>query len=129
VRLLSSLCTIVCGAALLQRATPLGELKMKKPLAMSACLLVLLIAGCNVNPAPGPAGPQGQPGQQGVAGQSGDQGRDGDQGRNGDQGRVGDRGRDGQTGDQGRQGQAAPCPSGEHRYTNPNTGEAICARD
>lgn len=97
---------------------------MKQSLVMSAFLLVLLVAGCNVTPAavPGPAGPQGQTGQQGATGQSGDQGRDGDRGQNGDQGRQG------QTGDQGRQGQAAPCPSGEHRYTSPD-GTVNCARD
>jgi hypothetical protein len=100
---------------------------MKKSLMLSATLLALLIAGCNVTPAaapaPGPAGPAGPAGQQGAAGQPGDPGQSGDQGR------MGDRGRDGQTGDQGQQGQAAPCPAGEHRYTNPNTGNVICVND
>jgi hypothetical protein len=27
---------------------------------------------------------------------------------------------------QGQQGQSAPCPAGEHRSTNPNTGEVHC---
>jgi hypothetical protein len=29
---------------------------------------------------------------------------------------------------QGQQGQAAPCPAGEHRYTSPN-GNASCETD
>jgi hypothetical protein len=85
---------------------------MKKNLMLSAALLGLLIAGCNVNPAaapaPGPAGPPGATGQQGAAGQTGDQG---------------------QAGDQGQRGQAAPCPAGEHRHTNPDTGNVVCVND
>jgi hypothetical protein len=106
---------------------------MKKSLVISAAFFVVLITGCNVNPAAapaaGPAGPAGPAGQQGATGQSGDQGQAGDPGRVGDRGRDGDQGRDGQTGDQGQRGQAAPCPAGEHRYTNPNTGNVICVRD
>src|ERR1700723_3800383 len=88
------------------------ENQMKKNLMLSAALLGLLIAGCNVNPAaapaPGPAGPPGATGQQGAAGQEGDRG---------------------QTGDQGQRGQAAPCPAGEHGHTNPDTGNVICVND
>jgi len=101
---------------------------MKKSLVMSAFLLVLFTAGCSVNPAPtpGPAGPQGQTGQTGQSGQQGEQGQSGQQGATG---QAGEAGQTGQTGDQGRQGQSAPCPAGEHRYTNPNTGTVICVRD
>ena len=106
------------------------ENQMKKNLMLSAALLGLLIAGCNVNPAaapaPGPAGPPGATGQQGAVGQTGDQGQAGDPGRMGDRGREGDQG---QTGDQGQRGQAAPCPAGEHRHTNPDTGNVICVND
>ena len=29
----------------------------------------------------------------------------------------------------GQQGQAAPCPDGQHRYTNPDTGKVSCVSD
>ena len=97
---------------------------MKTLLVMGAFLLVLPIAGCTatVSPTPpaatpGPAGPQGQSGQTGKAGQPGQQG---DPGQSGQQGA---------TGEQGRQGKEAPCPAGEHRYTNPDTGKVSCVRD
>jgi hypothetical protein len=134
------------------------RIKMRTLLVMGTFLLVLLIAGCTVSPTatPGPAGPagqsgqtgqtgqsgqqgdQGQSGQQGATGQSGDPGQtgqtgdEGRRGKSGDQGRpgqTGDQGRPGQTGDQGRQGNDAPCPAGEHHYTNPNTGRVSCVRD
>jgi hypothetical protein len=145
--------------SVLRRATPQRRIKMKISVVMGAFLLGLLIAGCNTTPAPGPAGPQGQTGQTGQSGQPGDQGQSGQQGatgeaggtgqtgdegrrgKTGDQGRpgqtgdqgrpgqTGDQGRPGQTGDQGRQGNDAPCPAGEHHYTNPNTGRVSCVRD
>lgn len=80
-------------------------------------LLVLAIVGCTVSPTPaatqGPAGPPGQTGQSR---------QQGDPGQSGDTGETGDRGQTGQSGNPGRDGRAAPCPAGEHRYTNPDTG-------
>jgi hypothetical protein len=135
------------------------ENQMKTSLLIGALSLVVLIAGCNNSPAapvPGPAGPQGQVGQTGATGdtgQTGDRGRTGytgdagqvgqtgdtgqtgqtgDRGRTGDSGqagRTGDSGQTGRTGDQGIQGQAAPCPAGEHRYTDRDSGRASCVRD
>jgi hypothetical protein len=116
---------------------------MKTSLLIGAFSVALLIAGCNTNtpPASGPAGPQGQvgqtgqqgdtgqSGQQGTTGQTGDRGRMGQTGDMGQTGQTGDTGQAGRTGDQGVQGQAAPCPAGQHRYTNPDTGRTSCVRD
>jgi len=33
------------------------------------------------------------------------------------------------TGDRPREDHDAPCPAGEHRYTNPNSGVVSCVRD
>jgi len=132
---LSSLRRIVCGRSVLRRAPPQGRVKMKTSLVMGTFWLVLLIVGCNMNPAPapaptaGPAGPQGQSGQTGQTGQSGQQGDQGQSGQQGAPGQAGDQGQTGQTGQQGRQGQDAPCPAGEHRYTNPDSGKVSCVRD
>ena len=113
--------------SVLRRATPQRRIKMKTLLVMGAFLLVLPIAGCTVSPTPvatqGPAGPQGQSGQTGKTGQSGQQG---DPGQSGQQGATGQPGEQGQ---QGRQGKEAPCPSGEHRYTDPDTGKVSCVRN
>jgi hypothetical protein len=121
--------------------------KMKRLLILSAFLLALPIAGCTVTPTPAAQGPpgatgqtgqtgqQGDPGHAGDAGQTGDRGRTGhpgDDGHQGDQGRAGDtgeQGRTGETGDRGRQGHDAPCPAGEHRYTDRETGRVSCVRD
>jgi hypothetical protein len=109
---------------------------MKTTLAMGALLLALFISGCTVNPAPaatvGPAGPPGQAGEAGKTGQSGQQGdpgQSGQPGATGQAGQTGDQGQAGQTGQQGRQGKDAPCPAGEHHYTNPNTGKVSCVTD
>ncbi len=83
---------------------------MKSSLVSSAFVLGLLITGCNVTPAAGPAGPQGPPGPQGAS----DHDRDRDRDRDADQGRQ----------DQGRQDQAASCPDGEHR-----DGDRGCIRN
>jgi hypothetical protein len=100
---------------------------MKRSLVIGAFLLVLFIARCYASPlAPGPAGPQGQSGATGDPRQSGQQGATG---HDGDRGRAGDQGRERRTGDQGRQGQAAPCPAREHRFTDPSTGTVRCVRD
>jgi hypothetical protein len=86
---------------------------MQKSLVTSALLAALLIAGCSATPAaaPGPAGPQGQPGEQGTAGRDSDRDRDRDRDK-----------------DQDHQSNAAPCPAGEHLFTDKD-GRAICARD
>ena len=68
-------------------------------------------------PAPaaqGQAGPPGQTGEQGQTGQTGNTGQTGDTGRKGD------------TGDRGK---AAPCPAGQHRQRNPDTGKSECVSD
>ena len=119
-----------------------NQMKMKTMLVMGVLLLALFISGCNVNPAPaatvGPAGPPGpagtagaagQTGQTGQSGQPGDPGQSGQAGATGQAGQTGDQGQTGQTGDRGRQGKDAPCPAGEHRYTNPETGKVSCVRD
>ena len=89
---------------------------MKRSLVTVVILLAIFISGCNTSPAP----QQGPPGQQGAQGQQGDQGQSGQQGRRGDQG---------QSGQQGQQGPGAPCPAGQHRYTDPANGEVRCVRD
>lgn len=77
---------------------------MKRSLVTVVILLAIFISGCNTSPAP----QQGPPGQQGAQGQQGDQG---------------------QSGQQGQQGPGAPCPAGQHRYTDPANGEVRCVRD
>jgi hypothetical protein len=86
---------------------------MQKSLVTSGLLAALLIAGCSATPAaaPGPAGPQGQPGEQGTAGRDSDRDRDRDRDK-----------------DRDHQPNAAPCPAGEHLFTDKD-GRAICARD
>src|ERR1035438_3725083 len=107
---------------------------MKRSLVTVVIFLAIFISGCNTSPAP----QQGPPGQQGAQGQSGQQGQQGDQGQSGQQGHRGDQGQSGQQGQQGEQGQSgqqgqrgpgAPCPAGQHRYTDPATGEVRCVRD
>src|ERR1039457_2674072 len=107
---------------------------MKTSLVTVVILLAIFISGCNTTPAP----QQGPPGQQGAQGQSGQQGQQGDQGQSGQQGQQGDQGQSGQQGQQGDQGQSgqqgqrgpgAPCPAGQHRYTDSATGEVKCVRD
>ena len=83
---------------------------MKISLVTVVILLAMFISGCNTSPAP----QQGLPGQQGAQGQAGQQGQQGDQG---------------QSGQQGQRGPSAPCPAGQHRYTDPATGEVRCVRD
>jgi hypothetical protein len=110
---------------------------MKTLLVTVVIFLAVLISGCNTSAAPlqgppGQQGAQGQQGQQGDQGQSGDQGYRGDQGRTGDQGQQGDQGQAGQQGhrgDQGQRGPDAPCPAGQHRYTDPANGDVRCVRD
>ena len=96
---------------------------MKRSLVTVVIFLAIFISGCNTSPAPPQQGP---PGQQGAQGQSGQQGQQGDQGQSGQQGHRGDQG---QSGQQGQQGPGAPCPAGQHRYTDPATGEVRCVRD
>jgi hypothetical protein len=120
-----------------------NQMRVKILLAAGAFSLALLIGGCYASPTPaaGPAGPPGDPGQsgqQGATGQPGDSGQPGDAGRKGEAGREGEKGREGdqgragdqgRTGDQGREGKDAPCPAGEHRHTNPDTGKTSCVRN
>ena len=77
---------------------------MKSSIVTVVILLAIFISGCNTSTAP----QQGPPGQQGAQGQ---------QGQQGDQGQSGQR------------GPGAPCPAGQHRYTDPATGEVRCVRD
>src|ERR1019366_9390416 len=96
---------------------------MKRALVITVViLLAIFISGRNTSPAP----QQGPPGQQGAQGQTGQQGQQGDQGQSGRQGQQGDQG---QSGQQGQQGPGAPCPAGQHRYTDSATGEVKCVRD
>ena len=104
---------------------------MRGSLVTVVILLAMFISGCNTSaaPQPGPPGPQGaqgQSGQQGDPGQSGQQGQQGDPGASGQQGHRGDQG---QSGQQGQQGPGAPCPAGQHRYTDPNNGVVRCVTD
>src|ERR1022692_4587296 len=121
--------------------------QMKRSLVTVVIFLAIFISGCNTSPAPPQQGPPGQQGAQGQSGQqgqqrdqgqSGQQGHRGDQGQSGQQGQQGDqgqsgqqghRGDQGQSGQQGQQGPGAPCPAGQHRYTDPATGEVRCVRD
>jgi hypothetical protein len=95
---------------------------MKSSLVTVVILLAIFISGCNTSTAP----QQGPPGQQGAQGQSGQQGQQGDQGQSGQQGHRGDQG---QSGQQGQRGSSAPCPAGQHRYTDPANGEVRCVID
>src|ERR1017187_10181923 len=99
---------------------------MKRSLVAVVIFLAIFISGCNQNPAPPQQGPPGQQGAQGQSGQQGQQGDQGDQGQSGQQGQQGDQG---QAGQQGQQGPGAACPAGQHRYTEPATGEVKCVRD
>jgi hypothetical protein len=92
---------------------------MKSSIVTVVILLAIFISGCNTSTAP-QQGPPGQQGAQGQQGQQGDQGQSGQQGHRGDQG---------QSGQQGQRGASAPCPAGQHRYTDPATGEVRCVRD
>ena len=83
---------------------------MKISLVTVVILLTMFISGCNASAAP----QQGPPGQQGAQGKAGQQGQQGDQG---------------QAGQQGQRGPGAPCPAGQHRYTDPATGDVRCVRD
>src|ERR1039458_7852085 len=109
--------------------------QMKRSLVTVVIFLAIFISGCNTSPAPpqqGPPGQQGAQGQSGQQGQQGDQGQSGQQGQQGDQGQSGQqghRGDQGQSGQQGQQGPGAPCPAGQHRYTDSATGEVKCVRD
>ena len=86
---------------------------MKTLLGIVVISLTLFLGGCSTTTPP----QQGQPGAQGQTGQSG---------QPGDQGQAG---QPGQTGQTGQQGKAAPCPAGQHRYTDPNTGTVRCVSD
>ena len=103
--------------------------------------VLLLCGGCQTTPPqaapatqvqPGPAGQngaQGQPGQQGMQGETGDTGQTGNRGYTGDTGRPGDKGYTGDTGqkgDTGDRGKPAPCPDGQHRYTDSGNGSVRC---
>jgi len=81
---------------------------MKRSLVTVVILLAIFISGCNTSPQQGPPGPQGA------------QGRSGEQGHRDDQG---------QSGRQDQRGPGAPCPAGQHRYTDPASGEVRCVRD
>src|ERR1035437_8771618 len=107
---------------------------MKISLVTVVILLAIFISGCNTTPTPqqGPPGQQGAQGQHGQQGQQGDQGQSGQQGHRGDQGQSGQQGQQGdqgQSGEQGQRGPGAPCPAGQHRYTDSATGEVKCVRD
>ena len=141
------MCNRLRWGSLLRRAALQRRFKMKRLLILGAFLLALPMTGCTVTPTPAAQGPpgatgqtgqtgqQGDPGQTGDAGQTGDRGRTGhpgDDGHQGAQGRAGDtgeQGRTGDTGDRGRQGHDAPCPAGEHRSTDRDTGRVTCVRD
>jgi hypothetical protein len=71
---------------------------MKLSLLSSALLLALLMTGCSLTPAAGPAGPQGPPGPQGASDHDRDRDRD-------------------KRADQGRQDRDESCRAGEHRDT------------
>ena len=92
---------------------------MKTLLGVVVISLVLLTGGCNTSTTP----QQGQPGAQGQVGQPGQTGQPGESGQSGQPGQTG------QTGQAGQPGAAAPCPAGQHRSTNPNTGTVSCVSD
>jgi hypothetical protein len=93
---------------------------MKRSLVTVVILLAIFISGCNTSPQQGPPGPQG------AQGRSGERDHRDDQGRSGEQGHRDDRG---QSGQQDQRGPGAPCPAGQHRYTDPASGEVRCVRD
>src|SRR5262245_63057611 len=67
--------------------------EMRSGFLASACLFLLLVAGCDRGPGPsGPAGPQGVAGQQGLVGPQGPPGPAGPQGEAGLQGPAGPQG-------------------------------------
>ena len=92
---------------------------MKTSLVTAVIFLAIVLSGCNTSAAP-LQGPPGQQGAQGQAGQQGTQGQSGQQGYQGDQG---------QAGQQGQRGPGAPCPAGQHRYTDPANGVVRCVTD
>jgi hypothetical protein len=106
-----------------------GGSKMKVAMALVVSLALMLGACTTTAPAPAQPGPAGPAGQQGQAGQSGQQGDTGQTGQQGNTGAQGNTGVQGNTGAQGQQGQTAPCPAGQHRSTNPNTGEVHCVEN
>jgi hypothetical protein len=75
---------------------------MKRSLVTVVIVLATSISGCNTTPAPR----QGKPGQAGQQDPHGDQG---------------------QAGQQDKQGPSAQCPPGQKRYTDPATGNSMCA--
>jgi hypothetical protein len=81
---------------------------MKRSLATVVILLAIFISGCNTSPQQGPPGPQGA------------QGRSGDRDHRDDQG---------QSGQRDQRGSGAPCPAGQHSYTDPASREVRCVRD
>jgi len=110
-------------------------MKTSPRLGIGFISVLLLCGGCQTAPQPaapaaqgqpgppGQPGAQGQPGQQGLPGQTGDTGQAGNRGYAGDPGRPGDTGQKGDTGDRGK---PAPCPDGQHRYTDPDNGTVRC---
>jgi len=98
---------------------------MKILLGIVVISLILLFGGCTQTTTP----QQGQPGAQGQAGQAGQTGQTGQTGQPGEAGQAGQAGQTGQTGQTGEQGKSAPCPAGQHRYTNPDTGKVSCVPD
>ena len=119
------------------------ETQMKTLIGIVVISLVLLSGGCSSSTPPQQAQPgaQGQPGQTGQAGQPGEAGQTGQAGQTGEAGQTGQpgeagesgqtgrTGQTGQTGQTGEQGKAAPCPAGQHRHTNPDTGVVRCVAD
>jgi hypothetical protein len=111
------------------------ENQMKTAIGIVLVSAMLIFSGCQTTPQqaapaaqgpPGPAGPQGDQGQTGQQGQTGDAGHRHDRGHPGEQGYRGDTG---YKGDTGHQGKAAPCPAGQHRHTNPDSGRVYCVSD
>ncbi|MGA3104508.1 MAG: hypothetical protein ABSD53_08515 [Terriglobales bacterium] len=104
---------------------------MKTLFAAVVMFLAIFVSGCNTSATPvqGPPGQPGAQGQSGQQGQQGVQGQSGQQGYQGDQGQSGQQGQQGHRGDEGQQGQSAPCPAGQHRHTDPTTGDVRCVRD
>jgi len=113
---------------------------MKTLLGIAVISLALFVGGCTTTtqpqaapPAaqgqPGPAGQPGQTGQTGDQGATGQTGQAGQTGNTGQTGQTGEVGQTGQTGQTGEKGKAAPCPAGQHRHTNPDTGKDHCVPD
>jgi hypothetical protein len=93
---------------------------MKRSLATVVILLAIFISGCNTSPQQGPPGPQGAQGRSGDRDHRDDQGRPGDRDHRDDQG---------QSGQRDQRGSGAPCPAGQHSYTDPASREVRCVRD